>query len=42
MEMTLNQYILNPALKTNAVLNAATREHMNLNLIILCLERMEK
>lgn len=26
MEMTLDQYILNPALKTNAILNAMTRE----------------
>lgn len=26
MEMSLNQYILNPALKTNALLNASTRE----------------
>ena len=26
MNMSLNQYILNPALKSNAVLNASTRE----------------
>ena len=26
MEMSLEQYILNPALKTNAILNASTRE----------------
>ena len=31
MEMSLNQYILNPALKSNAVLNAATRELIKRN-----------
>lgn len=31
MEMSLEQYILNPALKTNAVLNASTRELIKAN-----------
>ena len=31
MEMSLNQYILNPALKTNAILNASARELIKRN-----------